>query len=267
MKKTRLNFTLLAALALAINIGGAIIAVAQQQSSSTQQATQQNNSAQGRIPGQLAEDFVAGIVPSDEEIAKLEREVAAKPDDFHLTRKLAKGYFFQFFGEGNNAAVAKSRKTLERALELKKDDPETLAYLGSLYALIAQRLDKKDPAKQKANFDQGFELLKKAEQLAPRNGAVVSVVSASYLFLPDSYGMAPHVAGMLEGMRKAMGPMFARFSHHGQQRLLLTLGQAYARMGQAEKARANFEEALKVNQASVEAALIKTELDKLKAKS
>lgn len=220
--------------------------------------------ALAQIRGQLAEDFVAGTVPSLEEIAKLEAEVAAKPDDFRLTRKLAKGYFFQFFGEGRAGSMPKAEKLLEQALTLRKDDPETLAYLGTLYALSAQRLDKQDPAKQKASFERGFELLKRAEQLAPADGAVVSVVSASYLLLPDSYGMAPHVIEMLEGMRRAMGPMFTRFSHHGQQRLLLTLGEAYAKTGQTEKARASFDEALKINRASVEAELIKAELAKLK---
>ena len=33
-----------------------------------------------------------------EEIAEVEKAVAAKPDDFELVRKLGKGYFFRFFG-------------------------------------------------------------------------------------------------------------------------------------------------------------------------
>lgn len=226
---------------------------------------QESGAPKKRISGQFAQDFVAGNVPSLEEIAVVEKEVAADPNNFENVRRLGKGYFFQFFGEGNNSYVSKSQKTLERALELKKDDPESLAYLGSVYALVAMRLDKKDPAKQKADFDKAFELLQKAEQLAPRNGAVISVTCASYLFLPDSYGMAPHVVQQIEGMRKAMGPIFDRFSHHGRQRLLLTLGQAYARTGQIEKARGSFEDALKINQESVEASLLKAELAKLTA--
>lgn len=226
---------------------------------------QESGAPKKRIPGQFAQDFVAGNVPSLEELAVVEKEIAADPNNFENVRKLGKGYFFQFFGEGNNAYVAKAQKTFDRALELKKDDPETLAYFGALWALIGQRLDKKDPAKQKADFDKAFELLQKAEKLAPRHGAVISVTTASYLDLPASYGMAPHVVATLEGMRKAMGPMFDRFSHHGRQRLLLTLGRAYAQTGQADKARANFEEALKVNQESVEAGLLKAELSKLTA--
>ena len=81
--------------------------------------------------------------------------------------------------------------------------------------------------------------------------------------MPDSYGMAPHVVEMLEGMRKGMGPYFQKFSHHGQQRILLTLGQAYAKTGAPEKARAAFGEALKVNETTREAGLIRAELAKL----
>jgi len=217
----------------------------------------------GQIPNQLAQDFVAGSAPSPEQVAQFEKDAAAKPDDLRLVRKLGKAYFFQFFDEGDQAAVPKSQKTLERALTITKDDPETLAYLGSLHILRGVRLEKNDAKKQKVSFDTGFELIKLAEKLDPRNGAVTSVASASYLWLPDSYGMAQHVVDMLEGMRKGMGPMFKKFAHHGQQRILLTLGQAYIRTGNNEKAVPLFEEALAVNTTSREAALLRAELKKL----
>lgn len=220
--------------------------------------------AMGQIPNQLAQDFVAGKVPSVEDVATYEKEAAAKPDDLQATRKLGKAYFFQFFGGGDRSAVERARKTLERALELEKDDPETFAYLGGLHVFSALRLYKDDPAKQKAEFDRGFAILRQAEKVGPDHGAVLSIAAASYVMLPDSYGMAPHVVEMLEGMRKGMGPYFQKFSHHGQQRILLTLGQAYMKTGAVEKARAAFDEALKVNETSREAGLIKTELAKLK---
>lgn len=220
----------------------------------------------GQIPNQLAQDFVAGDAPPPEDVAKFEKEVAANPTDAKLTRKLGKAYFFQVFGDGEVAAMPKSQKTLELVLTLKKDDPETLAYLGSLHILRGLRIekDKKDAAKQKASFDRGFELIKLAEKLDPRNGAVTSVVSASYLWLPDSYGMAPHVVEMLEGMIKGMGPYFKKFAHHGQQRILLTLGQAYVKTGQNDKARVVFDEGLAVNGTSREASMLRSELAKIK---
>jgi len=226
----------------------------------------QKPAARAPIPNQLAQDFVAGRVPRSEEIAAAEADVAANPTNFEMTRRLGKGYFFQYFGAGNASSIPKAMATFDKALELKKDDPETLAYYGALYVFSAKRVDKNDPAKQKVAFDKGFELLQKAEKLAPRNGAVISVTSGSYVDLPESYGMAPHVVETLEGMRKGMGPMFDKFSHHGRQRLLLTLGRAYAQTGQPEKARANFDEALAINGESTEANLLKTELAKLAPK-
>jgi tetratricopeptide (TPR) repeat protein len=217
----------------------------------------------GQIPNQLAQDFVAGRAPTAAEVAQFEKEAAAKPADLHAVRKLGKAYFFQFFGDGINEAIPKSENTLNKALAIQKDDPETLAYLGALYVVQGQRVYEKDAVKQKGAYDRGFELVKKAEGIDSRNGAVMSVASATYLYLPDSYGMAPHVVGMLEGMIRGMGPMFGKFSHHGQQRILLTLGQAYARTNQPEKARAKFDEALKVDGASDEAILIKKEMRKL----
>lgn len=217
-----------------------------------------------QIPNQLAQDFVAGEVPDAAEVAKYEKAAAASPNDLAAVRKLGKAYFFQFFGDGDADAVPRAQKTLERALTIQKDDPETLAYLGALHVIRGQRLEKDNKAKQKESFDKGFEMVRLAEKLNPRHGAVLSVASATYLYLPDSYGMAPHVIEIVEGLRKAMGPMFKQFSHHGQQRLLLTLGQAYARTGKPDTARGLFNEALAVDTASIEAGLIKTELAKLK---
>lgn len=219
--------------------------------------------ASAQLPGQLTSDYVAGEAPSAEEVAKVEKEAAAKPDDWLLIRKLGKGYFFRFFGAGDAASAPKAQATLERTLTLQKDDPETLAYLGSLNVLRGLRIER-DAAKKKASFDKGFEILQHAEKVGPRHGAVISIASASYLWLPDSYGMAPHVVEMIEGLRKTMGPHFKKFAHHGQQRLLLTLGQAYVKTGQPEKARPLFEEGLAVNETSREAGYLKSELARLK---
>lgn len=215
------------------------------------------------IPGQLAQDFTAGRVPREEDILAAEKDVAADPNNLALVRRLGKGYFFKYFGSGNVPAIAKAMTTFDRALEISKDDPETLAYYGALWTFVGARRDKDDPAKQKADFDKGFELLQRAEKLAPRHGAVTSIAAGSYIELPASYGMAPHVIGMVEGMRQGMGPAWDQFSHHGRQRLLLTLGRAYALTGNADKARANFDEALKLNGESTEADLIRREMGKL----
>ena len=90
-----------------------------------------SQSTLAQIPNQLAQDFVAGDVPSVEAIKGFEKEYAAKPDDLRITRRLGKAYFFQFFGDNDASAVPKAEKLLDQALKLQTDDPETLAYRGS----------------------------------------------------------------------------------------------------------------------------------------
>ena len=141
-----------------------------------------------------------------------------------------------------------------------RDDPESLVYKGSIIVYKAARATGQDSAAQRALFDEGAALVQRAQRLAPRDGAVLSVASATYLELPTSYGMTPRVIGMIEGMRSAMGPAWEQFSHHGRQRLLLTLGRAYAQAGDVAKARARLDEALAINERSSEAGLIKAVL-------
>ncbi len=93
---------------------------------------------------------------------------------------------------------------------------------------------------------------------------MLAVTGGSFMFLADDFGTAPLAAQTMERIRAAIGPMFTKFSHHGQQRILLTQGQAYAKMGQTDKARTCFEEGLKVDQESAEASMLKAEMDKLK---
>jgi tetratricopeptide (TPR) repeat protein len=214
------------------------------------------------IPGQLAQDFVAGRVPRAAEIEEAEKDAAANPTNFAMVRRLGKGYFFQFFGGGNVEAVPKAQATFEKALALKPDDAETLAYSGALWTFYAGRIEK-DAAKQKEIYDKAFSLLQRAQKADARNGAVMSITAGSYVDLPASYGMAPQVIGMIEGMRRGMGPAWEQFSHHGRQRLLLTLGRAYAQGGNTAQARKNFDEALAINGESTEARLIRAEQAKL----
>src|SRR5262249_62374422 len=77
-----------------------------------------------QIPGQFAQDFVAGRVPAPEEVARVEADVAAHPDDYRLAGKLGKADFFQYFGEDRTIDIPKSLKTLERGLGIQKDDPQ-----------------------------------------------------------------------------------------------------------------------------------------------
>jgi hypothetical protein len=114
-----------------------------------------------------------------------------------------------------------------------------------------------------AKFKSALAGLERAQKVGPRDGAVLAVSCATYLYFPDSYNTAPRSAAIAEGIRKEMGPYFARFAPHGQQRILLTQGQAYVRMGRIEDARACFEEGLKVSSETYEHELLELEIEKL----
>jgi tetratricopeptide (TPR) repeat protein len=214
-----------------------------------------------RYQGQFAQDWEAGRVPTDAEVAALERSMAGKAEDHAAIRRLGKGYFFQFFGARRVEAVPKARKLLGRALELEPNDAESLAYLGALEVLEANMGP--EGAVRDAKLGAALAKLDRAQELGPNNGAVFAVTGATYLWFPDSYGTVPRAAASMERIRAAMGPMFSHFSHHGQQRILLTQGQAYARLGRTAEAKSLFREALAVDDESVEARILRSELDRL----
>ena len=217
-----------------------------------------------RYPGQFAQDWEAGRVPTDAEIAALESSMAGKAEDHAAVRRLGKGYFFQFFGARRVEAIPKARTHLGRALELDPNDAESMAYLGSLEVLEANMGP--EGAERDARLRAALAKLDRAQQLGPDNGAVFAVTGATFLWFPDSYGTVPRAAHAMELIRTRMGPMFSRFSHHAQQRVLLTQGQAYARLGRVDEARSLFREALAVDGESVEARILTSELAKLDAK-
>jgi tetratricopeptide (TPR) repeat protein len=214
-----------------------------------------------RYSGQFAQDWEAGRVPTPDEVAQAERAAAARPDDGRAARRLAKGYFFQYFGARRAEALSKSRQAFAKALTLMPDDAESIVYAASLDALEAVR--GLEGAERDAKFKSALEGLERAQKLAPRHGAVLSVSIGTYLWFPDSYGTVPRAAALAEGMRKAMGPAFSRFSPHGQQRILLSQGQAYARLGRLDEAQACFEQGLAVASDTVEFGLLEAELEKL----
>jgi tetratricopeptide (TPR) repeat protein len=214
-----------------------------------------------RYPGQLTRDWQAGRVPTADEVAAAERDAAERPSDLDTVRRLAKGYFFQYFGGKKAEALPKSRDAFARALAIAPEDSESIVYSASLDALEAMR-SPEGPARD-TKFRSALAGLEHAQKVGPRDGAVLSVSCATYLFFPDSYNTAPRSAAIAESIRKEMGPYFSRFAPHGQQRILLTQGQAYVRMGRVEDARACFEEGLKVSTETVEHGLLEVELEKL----
>jgi len=190
-------------------------------------------------------EFAPGRPPTKVEIASVEKEVAANPDDFKLVRKLGIGYFYRVFGASEAEAAPKAQKTLARALELKKDDALTLAFQGALSVVAGDRLPE-----LRGRHD---ELFKKARELEPNNVGILSLAAAVYA---ENAGKAIEIT---ERIRKLLGPEFKNWSRHGQEKVLLTQGRAYARVGRPQEARTCFEDGLVVNRA-----LFQAELDKLK---
>ncbi len=195
-------------------------------------------------------DFTPGRTPTREEVAAIEKEVAANPEDFKLVRKLGIGYFYRVLGAREAEAAPKAQKTLARALELQKDDALTIAFQALLAAVAG-----KDLPDLRGRAD---ELVKKALELEPNNVGVLSVVAGVYnVGNPD-----PEKAiEITERIRKLLGAEFKNWSSHGQERILLTQGRAYASAGRLKEAQACFEDGLAVNRA-----LFQAELDKLATK-
>ena len=224
-------------LALVIVLSAAGL-VAWAQSVPTEKGTVNTN-----VLGGYENDFTPGRTPTKEEIAKIEQEVAANPEDFKLVRKLAIGYFYRFFGGNEVEAAPKAQATLARALELKKDDGLTIAFQASLAYVAGSRLPD-----LKGRHE---ELFKKALKLEPNNVGILSLFIAVY-----SGDTAKAIEGT-ERIRKLLGPEFKNWSRHGQQQVLVTQGRAYARAGRLEEAQTCFEDGLVVNRVMFQAELDK----------
>ena len=223
----------------------AIVFLAASPVARAQTETVEKGKVASKVLGGYENDFIPGRPPSKEEMAAIEKEVAANPEDFKLVRKLGIGYFYRVFGAREVEAAPKAQQTLARALELKKDDALTIAFQAALAFVAGDRLPD-----LKGRHD---ELFKKARELEPDNVGVLSLAAAVYS------GNTEKAIEITERIRKLLGPEFKNWSRHGQERVLFTQGRAYARVGRVEEARTCFEEGLRVNPTAFQA-----ELDKLK---
>lgn len=182
-------------------------------------------------------DLVSGRAPTLAEVTAVEQEAAAHPQDFAIMRKLGKIYFYRFFGAHEAAAEPQARAALKRALGLKPDDAEALAFLGSVERLSGHGRE-------------GAEIMARARTLDPTNIGVLGLLSG--------FG---DVSAM-EQLRAL--PEFSGMPAHGRQRILLGLGKDRARNGKPEAARALFAEGLAISKDTREARMLAAEMALLK---
>lgn len=182
-------------------------------------------------------DLVTGRAPNIEEVVAAEAAAKVNPDDFPTVRKLGKTYFYRFFGAGDKDAAAKARTTLTRALALKPDDAEIMAFIGTVDRLTGHQRE-------------GIDLMAKARKLDPKNVGILGLLSG--------FG---DVSAMEE--LRAL-PEFPQMSDHGRQRILLGLGKDRVRQRQNDEARTLFTEGLAINKATPEARMLRSEIEKLK---
>lgn len=182
-------------------------------------------------------DLATGRAPTLEEVSAAEKDVEARPKDFVALRKLGKTYFYRFFGAGEKRAASEARETLQRALDIKPDDAETMAFIGSIDRLTGRERE-------------GIELMAKARKIDPQNIGVLGLLSG--------FG---DVSAM-EQLRKM--PEFCQMSDHGRQRILLGLAKDRARQRRPDEARELIIEGLDIKKGTREARMLQSELDKLK---
>lgn len=182
-------------------------------------------------------DLATGRAPTPEEVAAAEKDAATHPDEFLVVRKLGKTYFYRFFGGGDEAAAPKAHAALTRALAMKPDDAETMAFIGTVDRLTGRGRE-------------GAELMAKARRLDPTNVGVLGLLSGF---------------GDVSAMKQLRAmPEFASMSDHGRQRVLLGLGKDLALHGKPAEALALFAEGLAINKDTREARMLATELDRVK---
>ncbi len=192
-------------------------------------------------------------------IEYLKSRAAADPANRQLQLDLARSYY-ALATEYDTAALAEAEKILDRLLADEPNNAVALAYRGSLqglklgYSLV--------PAGQAyATAQKNFGDLDRAVALAPDNEEVRRIRGYSTLYTPSIAGRDQlavddfsHLVRLLEGQPNS-APQRAE--------MLLTLGDAYNKMGEAEQARLNWQRAVELNLNSSTAAAAELRLQNL----
>ncbi len=176
-------------------------------------------------------------------IEYLKNRVAADPANRQLQLDLARNYY-ALAVEYDTAALTEAEKILDRLLAEEPDNAVALAYRGSLQGLkLGYSLVPSGQAY--ATVQKNFGDLDRAVALAPDNEEVRRMRGYSTLYTPSIAGRDQlavddfsHLVRLLEDQPNS-APQRAE--------MLLTLGDAYNKMGEAEEARLNWQRAAELN--------------------
>ena len=159
-----------------------------------------------------------------------------------------RNYFFAGLA-GDGASLQKGMKICEDILANDPKQPEALVWHGT--GLVSESRDafqKGDQQNGAALWQRGMDEMDQAEAMAPNDlgvrivrGAVILVASQ---YLPDPEAAHPLIEKGLSDYEKAysvQGPDLSHLGTHPRGELMIGMADAYARLGQADKAQQWFE--------------------------
>lgn len=153
--------------------------------------------------------------------------------------------------QGDAEAYTKVMELLEGKLAEEPDHPEALVYHGSLQlALSGNAFQKGDVERGQSLWTQGLQEMDRAVEVAPDRLDIRIPRGATLLFVSRDAPPA-QAPGLLERSVEDYGTAYEMqkddlmmLSTHSRGELLLGLADGYQRLGEADKARALFEQAV-----------------------
>jgi tetratricopeptide (TPR) repeat protein len=159
-----------------------------------------------------------------------------------------RNYFFAGLA-GDGVSLQKGMKICEAILASDPKQPEALVWHGvGLVTESREAFQKGDQQNGAAMWQRGLDEMDQAEAMAPNDlgvrivrGAVLLIASQ---YLPDPEAAHPLIEKGLSDYEKAysiQGPDLSHLGTHKSGELMIGMADAYARLGQQEKARQWFE--------------------------
>jgi tetratricopeptide (TPR) repeat protein len=137
------------------------------------------------LPAFSASDAEVALMPPDKiagQLEKLKKELKQNPSDFTLLKQAGIALHQLNRAKPDLAKLDEANKYFDAALKIKKDDPQVMAWLGSLTTLRAKL--ETNSGKQTFYVKLGTKQLDKAVKLDPNNIMVLNVRGYNSIELP-----------------------------------------------------------------------------------